>query len=78
MVPTVPQHIRLASPASKQKEQGMTDLERELRISRSYHRLIQSRNYAERVRWLRAMELDIGMRSPVQVARMERKRGLAL
>lgn len=54
----------------------MTDLERELRISRSYNRLLQARDYGERVRWLRAMELDIGMRSPVQVARMEIERGL--
>ena len=55
----------------------MTDIERELRISRSYNRLIQAQNYGERVRWLQAMELDIWMRSPVQVAKMERKRGLA-
>lgn len=55
----------------------MTDLERELRISRAYNRLLQARDYAERVRWLRAMEMDIWLRSPVQVARMEHERGIA-
>ena len=54
----------------------MTDLERELRISRAYNRLLQAMDYAERVRWMRAMTLDIGLRSARQVDKMERDRGL--
>lgn len=55
----------------------MSDLERELRISRAYHRMLRAVDYAERVRWWSAMALDIGMRSDSQVGRMEKRYDIA-